>query len=207
MVRTKNPAQTRQALLESAFEEMHAHGYAGASIDRILKKTGVTKGALYYHFKSKAELGRAVLEELVQSMVLERWLGPLRESENPVDGLLEACTCTCEGLSPDQLALGCPLNNLTQELAGEDEEFRALIDSILGSWREGIAEAFARGQAAGNVRSDVVPERTAAFIVAAIEGIAGTMKSGRDVDITMDVVKELRRYIEGLRAEPVLVAQ
>lgn len=207
MVRVKNPDQTRQVLLESAFEEMHAHGYAGASLDRILKKTGVTKGALYYHFKSKADLGRAVLDEIVQGMVLERWLGPLRAAENPVDGLLEACSCTCEGLSPDQLALGCPLNNLTQELAGENEDFRGVIDDILGTWREGIAEAFAKGQAAGQVRADVVPKRTAAFIVAAIEGIAGTMKSGRDVEVTRDVVKELRRYIEGLRAEAVLVAR
>ncbi len=147
-----------------------------------------------------------MLEEVVQGMVLERWLGPLAAADNPVDGLLDACTCICEGLSPEELALGCPLNNLTQELAGENEEFRALIDGILGTWRDGIAEAFARGQAAGQVRADVVPERTAAFIVAAIEGIAGTMKSGRDVEVTMDVVKELRRYIEGLRAEPVLVA-
>lgn len=206
MVRVKNPDQTRQKLLESAFEEMHAHGYAGASLERILESTGVTKGALYYHFKNKAELGRAVLEEVVQGMVLERWLRPLAAAENPIDGLLEACSCVCEGLSPEQLALGCPLNNLTQELVGESEEFRSLIDGILGKWRDGIAEAFAKGQAAGTVRGDVVPERTAAFIVAAIEGIAGTMKSGRDVEVTMDVVKELRRYIEGLRAEPALAA-
>lgn len=206
MVRAKNPDQTRKILLESAFEEMHAHGYAGASLDRILTKTGVTKGALYYHFKNKAELGRAVLEEVVQGMVLDRWLGPLAAAENPIDGLLDACSCTCEGLSADQVALGCPLNNLTQELAGVDEDFRAVIDGILSSWRDGIADAFAKGQAAGHVRADVVPARTAAFIIAAIEGIAGTMKSGRDVEVTMDVVKELRRYIEGLRTESVLAA-
>jgi hypothetical protein len=44
------------------------------------------------------------------------------------------------------LALGCPLNNLTQELAGVDEEFREVLDGILRVWRDGIADAFAKGR-------------------------------------------------------------
>ena len=52
--RTRDPEGTRAILVESAFREIHAHGYAGASLDRILANSGVTKGALYHHFKSKA---------------------------------------------------------------------------------------------------------------------------------------------------------
>ena len=62
----RNPEQTRQALLEAAFEEIYRVGFQAASLDRILDRAGVTKGALYHHFKNKLELGYAVLEEVVR---------------------------------------------------------------------------------------------------------------------------------------------
>ncbi len=52
--RKRDPEGTRALLVETAFREIHAHGYGGASLDRILTNAGVTKGALYHHFKSKS---------------------------------------------------------------------------------------------------------------------------------------------------------
>ena len=56
------PEKTRQDLLEAAFEEVWQNGFRAASLDAILVRVGVTKGALYHHFHNKLELGYGVVE-------------------------------------------------------------------------------------------------------------------------------------------------
>src|SRR5215510_576084 len=46
----------REGLMRTAIDCFSRYGYAGTSIDRIAKAAGVTKGALYYHFRDKEEL-------------------------------------------------------------------------------------------------------------------------------------------------------
>src|SRR5688572_25732929 len=71
--RSREPAVTRDKLLKAAFEEIYRRGFQAASLDAILAKAGVTKGALYHHFPDKASLGYAVVDEVVKGLLLERW--------------------------------------------------------------------------------------------------------------------------------------
>jgi AcrR family transcriptional regulator len=57
-------ATTRAALLRSARDLFAAKGYAATGREEIAEAAGVTRGALYHHFASKAEVFRAVFEEL-----------------------------------------------------------------------------------------------------------------------------------------------
>src|SRR5215472_11816939 len=83
----RNPDLTRKALLQAAFQEIYRAGFQAASLDNILSKAGVTKGALYHHFSSKQELGYAVVDELLREEILDRWVRSLEKAENPIDGL------------------------------------------------------------------------------------------------------------------------
>ena len=53
---------TRERILRAAMELFRRHGFHNTSLSRILKDAGITKGGFYFHFKSKEELGFAVLE-------------------------------------------------------------------------------------------------------------------------------------------------
>lgn len=54
-------AQSRTRILEAARARFRRHGFAGASIDQVMRDAGLTRGAFYAHFESKDALVRAVL--------------------------------------------------------------------------------------------------------------------------------------------------
>ncbi|RAI45114.1 TetR/AcrR family transcriptional regulator [Rhodoplanes roseus] len=53
-------------ILDAAFEEFVANGYAAARLDDVARRVGLTKGALYVYFPSKAELFKAVVRSCKQ---------------------------------------------------------------------------------------------------------------------------------------------
>src|ERR1700733_9246908 len=56
---------TRMMILRKAFEVIYRQGYQATSIDEIIASTAVTKGAFFYHFKNKEEMGLAVINEIL----------------------------------------------------------------------------------------------------------------------------------------------
>ena len=74
-VRTRDGRATRDAIIAAASRLMHVHGYQQTSLDDVLRDSGVGKGNFYYHFRSKEELGHAILGEVIRSF-LERTLEP-----------------------------------------------------------------------------------------------------------------------------------
>ncbi|MER6030361.1 ScbR family autoregulator-binding transcription factor [Streptomyces sp. NPDC001851] len=64
--------RTREAILMAAAEVFDEFGYSAAGVSKILQRAGVTQGAMYFHFKSKEDLGRAVLTEQAATLTLPR---------------------------------------------------------------------------------------------------------------------------------------
>ena len=67
MAQQERAVRTRRAVLEAAAAVFAERGYAAATIGEILSRAGVTKGALYFHFDSKAALARGVLQAQVSN--------------------------------------------------------------------------------------------------------------------------------------------
>ena len=61
--------QTRRVLLDVARRLFAEHGYAGTATEQVVRRAGVTRGALYYHFRDKRDLFRAVVEDLQQELL------------------------------------------------------------------------------------------------------------------------------------------
>ncbi len=201
--RIRAPELTRDKLLAAAFGEIYRRGFQAASLDTILARAGVTKGALYHHFPDKAALGYAVVDELVRGHLLERWLGPLERSKaDPLTALQETLRRRAASPTAEEVELGCPLNNLAQEMSPLDEEFRRRIDATFDAWRAGFARTIERGQQAGNVRRDVSPRKVAAFLVAAAEGAYGLAKGARSRAMLRSNLETLATFLDGLRPSP-----
>ncbi len=198
--RKRTPEFTREQLLNAAFEEMYRYGFQAASLERILSRTGVTKGALYHHFRDKAALGYAVVDEVVKGLLLQRWLGLLeRQMGDPLTALQQVLQQRAASLTAEEIELGCPLNNLAQEMSPLDERFRRLLDATFEAWRKGFAQALKRGQANGTVRRDVDARKVAAFLVAAAEGSYGLAKNASSRSMLRSNLETLATYLDSLR--------
>ncbi len=61
--------RTKQRIIEKAAILFNKHGYAGSSINDIMKLTGLQKGGIYNHFKSKDEIAVAAFEYTLSTIV------------------------------------------------------------------------------------------------------------------------------------------
>lgn len=202
MTPTKTPDLTRQKMLEAAFAEIHRHGFQSASLAQILADTGLTKGALYHHFPDKKALGLAVIEEVVRPLVCGLMVDPLAGTERPLAALQALLKAKAMFDEPQMLALGCPLNNLMQEMSPVDETFRLRLNALFQDWVAAVAAALERGKQSGEVRADVATDETAFFIVSALEGCIGMSKNAQSLGAFRGCLTQLGRYLDTLNAAP-----
>ena len=195
--RLRSPGRTRERLLQAAFREVYRSGFQSASLDTILASAKVTKGALYHHFSSKEALRHAIIEEVIAKRHREQWLRPLEQSQDPVDTLVGVV----RGISvqPEAVRGGCELLNLAQEMSPLDEGFRKRLERIFRAWREAIAMALRRGQSQGTVRRDVVPEETAGFLIAMVEGYGSLAKNAQDAKVLKAGIRNIVDWLQPLR--------
>ena len=203
---TRDPEGTREALLDAAFWEFYRNGFQGTGLEAILARASVTKGALYHHFGSKKELGYAVVDELLSGWFQRLWVEPLSTGNDPVEDLKRLIANLEKETPPEACELGCPLNNLAQEMSPLDEGFRTRIQGIYQVWLATLASALRRGQVCGTIRQDLEVEPAAALIVAAFQGATGLGKIAQDRGGSGVAMAGLISYLESLRVVPVVAA-
>lgn len=195
----RDPVATRQALLGAAFEEIQAVGFRAASLDNILARVGVTKGALYHHFPNKNALGLAVIDELIWPQSRRHFEVLADPTLHPVDALISILKDEITTMGGHEHIHGCPVCNLVQDMAGVDEAFRLRLLRIHEAWQEAITQALKRGQQAGQIRRDADAAHMAALMVAAYEGANVMAKAAADDGVFHSAMQGLIALGESLR--------
>lgn len=90
MSRAEQRAETRRALLAEGRRRFAHDGFHGVVLEDVARAVGVTKGAAYHHFGSKAGLFKTVVEE-AQQEVAERVARAADECEAPWEQLIAGC--------------------------------------------------------------------------------------------------------------------
>jgi TetR/AcrR family transcriptional repressor of nem operon len=195
---------TRERILETAHDMVLRQGYAATSLDQILDRTGVTKGAFFYHFKSKDELARALfdrylaVEDQVVGMTLRRaeklTSDPLQQVLVTL-GLFEELFDALEAPHPGCLIASYLYQN---DLMTPDATARSRDAFLI--WRNELAEKL---RAAAKVRPPRIEpdyEALGDMLNVIVEGAMVTSKLFDDPKIMVRQVRQLRSYIELLFA-------
>lgn len=198
--RSRDLEASRKEILNAAFFEIFARGFQGVSIDDIVKKTNLTKGAFYHQFPTKLDLGYALVEEVISPMILDRWIQPLENFENPIEGILHQLQKNIGDSDPSHLKLGCPLNNLVQEMSPVDKGFKKRLNTALNLWIVETEKHLKRGQDNGFIKKGVSLKDVAHFIVMAHEGFYGMMKGIDEPNLFKSLNRSLKIYFNSITA-------
>lgn len=172
MKRTKEEAAvTRATLLKAALTLFSTKGYAATSIEDITQAARMTRGALYHHFQSKADLYNTLVEEvsargadIVQQAVAEG--GTFTEILKRVFvRQLAYIEGDKEARAVMELAL-FKTGSHPELQAGKDKQIKAGKAML-----NGIAQAMQIGISSGELRTDISPKEMALSFVAFQNGV------------------------------------
>lgn len=172
-------------------------GFQGVSVDDIVKKTRVTKGAFYHHFPRKVDLGYALVDEVIKPMIIERWITPLSAYKNPVQGILKQIKKHM-GEEQKHFKYGCPLNNLIQEMAPLDTGMQIRLQAALDLWISETDKFIQIAQENGYLKRTLNSRDIAQFVVMAHEGFYGILKGAPKQASFKSLYKSLKLYFEHL---------
>lgn len=161
MVRkTREEAEkTRKQLIDAARVVFHRCGVSRSTLEKIAVEAGVTRGAVYWHFKDKAELFFAMREDVFEPL-LERTDALLFSSDfsDPLDAIeasiqaffrvLEECTVVREVF--EIMILRC---EYVQEFSGVQEEVNRPAIEFLGK----IEKLYLAAAECGTLRAGLDP--------------------------------------------------
>lgn len=193
----------RERILDAAYAEILRQGFQAASVAAILSETGLTKGALYHYFPSKKDLGLAVVDERVAAALHGCILDGLSVADDdaaPLDKLISVLD-SVQAWSEESIRLGCPLNNLMQEMSAVDEDFRRHLTAIVALWQERVAILLRAAQLKAQVAATVDCQSAALFIVAAWEGSISIAKNMQSMPTFVASIEQLKHYIRHLQPE------
>src|SRR4051794_40929450 len=150
----RNPAETRQRLLEAARQLMLERGFSATGVDEVCRVAGVTKGAFFHHFASKEELGREALAAWAafgREIYAQAFAAP---AGYPLDHVHRFFDIMIGLAARKDQTLTCLVGMLSQELALANSALRECCESHLTEWTQTAARMLAEAKAAQKPRID-----------------------------------------------------
>lgn len=189
---------TRQRILSIAAAEIYENGFRATGLNDILAKSGLTKGAFYYHFKSKSDLGLAVAQEVIDNAIRQLWIKPLQKADAGVETIIGTLQYAIAANNTRAATNGCPLGNLSQEMANQDQRICAAICHTIEDWRNQLVKVLKNEQERGVLKPDVDCEQSAYFILSSLQGAIGLAKPYHNPVPFRSAIRALIDYLRSL---------
>jgi TetR/AcrR family transcriptional regulator len=168
----------RTQILEEATRLFAASGFDGTPLQAIADEVGIAKPSLLYHFPSKDELRRAVLEQVLShwNEVLPRLLQAATTGEHRFESLISEVVGFFTA-DADRARL------LVREMLDRPDELEGLFAEYLGPWMKILSDYIRRGQQEGRLYAELDPE---AYILQIIHLVVGGIAIGDVIESMLD---------------------
>lgn len=190
---------TRLNILQKAFDIIYANGYQTTSIDDIIATTKVTKGAFYYHFKSKDEMGLAIINEILKPALTNSFVEPLQNKKNPLEAIYNLMQNLLMENKFLKVEYGCPAANLTQEMTPWNVDFNNALNNLIEQWTKAMTDIIETGKKNGTVRTNVNAKQVTLFVMSGYWGIRNFGKLENSKTVYIPYLKELKSYLHNLK--------
>ena len=198
--RTRDPERTRERILEAAQSLVLAHGYNATSVDAVVGKAGITKGAFFHHFASKPDLARALVERYAKwdREHLAEFLARSRKlASDPLEQLLVFLGLYEEELEGyEEPFLGCLFASYVYESKLFDEGTnQVLVDAAL-HWRREMRSMLEQVAAKHPPKAPVDLDTLADLFYTMFEGAFVMARTFDDTRMFTQQMRHLRTYLQ-----------
>lgn len=180
--RTKEEAlQTRSALLDAAEFVFDARGVAGASLQEVAETAGVTRGAVYWHFRDKVDLFNAMMDRAILPFEQHWFVASEDDAEDPLRRLHDVLCDILRQTATDArlqrvLSISTQKVEYVGDLNGIRERHLRVRDQALRRI-EGLLRLASR---AGQLAPRVAPKAAARALHALVDGLIGNWMLDRE---------------------------
>jgi AcrR family transcriptional regulator len=194
----KKSEATRLNILQKAFELIYSNGYQTTSVDEIIATTQVTKGAFYYHFKTKDEMGLAIINELMIPNFKNTFIEPFQSVVNPFDAIYNLMHYLLIENETLKVEYGCPASNFTQEMAPWNIDFTRALNELTMQWEQTMIDVIEKAKENGKIKADVNAKEIAVFVMSGYWGVRNLGKLENSKSVYLVYLKGLKAYFDSL---------
>ncbi|PSR17632.1 TetR/AcrR family transcriptional regulator [filamentous cyanobacterium CCP3] len=188
---------TKARIVEQAAALFNQQGYAGASMSDLMRVTGLQKGGIYNHFRSKDELALEAFDFAVQR-IQGRFRGALKGKRHAVERLTAILGVYERFLADPPVQGGCPLLNTAVESDDTHPALREKTQLAMDTWRSLIERIVNKGMARGELMPATDGQDVATLLIATLEGGIMLSKLYDDPAHLERVLNHLTSYVQQL---------
>lgn len=155
---------TRRALIEGAATGFEKFGYGSSSLSAILAYAGLSKGALYFHFRTKEELAAAVIEAQ-HDMAMAGIRSVLEHTPSPMEAIVAMSRDMARQIVEE------PIVRAGMRLTLEIGTAGGAVSGPYADWIAAVREQAVRAIASKEMIASIDPDMVARFVVSAFTGV------------------------------------
>ncbi|OKH53189.1 TetR family transcriptional regulator [Calothrix sp. HK-06] len=188
---------TKAMIIEKAASLFNQQGYAGSSMSDIMQVTGLQKGGIYNHFRSKDDLALQAFDYAVlqiQRRYREAWASKQNAIER-LQAIVDVFRIYIDNPQHPIIKGGCPLLNTAIESDDAHPALKARAQQAMDSWRQLFRRIIEKGIKKGEVNPNIDADEVASILISLLEGSV-MMSKLNDNSIHLErAIKHLTNYI------------
>ncbi len=171
---------TREKILQEGAKIVHLKGYNNTGLQEILNAANVPKGSFYFYFKNKQDFGLQLID-FYADFIKEKWDSFYRQSEeSPIQRLKQFFKWFLTMNEKADYKGGCPLGNLSQELADTLDVFQDKLNQTFIELKGKIRSYLKDAQDLGEIGKDLDIDDVSDLIFSCFQGALIQMKVARN---------------------------
>lgn len=172
---------TREKIIRKGAELIHLNGYNATGLQEILNEAGVPKGSFYFYFKSKEDFGIEVIDYFSSFIekIFKKHLND--QSRPPLLRFEKLINFYSTLLKKEDFKLGCPIGNLSLEMADTNERFRKRLNISIDKLVEILESCLEEAKRDGYLSGGTNIAEAARFIFYGFEGALLHMKVSKNI--------------------------
>ncbi len=197
--RSKEEAeQTRRSLLDTALTLFSEKGTANVTLAQIASAAGVTRGAIYWHFKDKAEMIDTLSDEIFEPLTKKYEALYAKNEADPLATLQALGVDVFQQVASDpRFKMMCGvLQQANFDPQMQEKSLKHAYEEM-----EGMRSLMTRAKEVGVLRHDLLPESAALIIRGFLQGVIGRWLMNENIlDLAAESQSMMAVIIDGLRA-------